>query len=212
MRNRFLRVETFVLLSAASIFVAGCGNNTEKPAANNNPAAPATAGSSSTTPETPAAPAKPQASKPKLADLKFTLPEGWEAMFKTGSYEWEISKMPNERPTIYISKISDSDYPMNLDDFVEKLKTEGDHFQHGLYWDSAADKGDLPDGYYVVGKVKLKSDKEAKDTGLSVVRDIKGLKVVFECFRANDDKERQEALDICKSATPGSAEPEGAQQ
>ena len=105
-----------------------------------------------------------------------------------------------DKPTILASWVSDSDYPKDLGDFVEKLQKEGDHFTYGLYWTNVTKKGKLPDGYYVVGKLKLKSDKEAKRTGFSIVRDLGGNKVVFECFRVDDDKQLQEAMDICKSA------------
>ena len=105
-----------------------------------------------------------------------------------------------DKPTNLASWVGDSDYPKDLGDFVEKLQKEGDHFIYGLYWTNVTKKGKLPDGYYVVGKLKLKSDKEAKRTGFSIVRDLGGNKVVFECFSVDDDKQLQEAMDICKSA------------
>jgi len=139
--------------------------------------------------------------RPKLADLKLTLPKGWEAKHHDGSNSWEISRGFGE--VILVGWAATRDYPKDLDDYVEKLKTNGDHFAYGLSWTSVTEKGKLPDGLYVVGKVKLKTDKEDRGTAFSILRELGGEKVIFECFSndiAADPKLREEATAICKSA------------
>src|SRR5205085_2881779 len=114
---------------------------------------------------------------------------------------WKISKGPADDPDILAGwVVLAKDHPKDLDDFVDKLQKNGDHFAYGLYWTSVTEKGKLPDGLFVVGKLKLKADKEAKRTGFSIIRDLGGEKVIFECFDVDDAKLRKEAMDICKAA------------
>jgi hypothetical protein len=136
----------------------------------------------------------------RLADLKFTLPKGWEAKFRDGSNTWEVAQ--GFAPSVVAGWALARDYPKDLEDYVEKLKKGGDHFAYGLYWDSVTEKGKLPDGLYVVGKVKLKADKEAKRIGFSIIRDLGGEKVIFESFSTyyDDAKLLKEAMDLCKAA------------
>jgi uncharacterized protein (TIGR03067 family) len=141
----------------------------------------------------------PAGKRAKLADLKFTLPKGWEAKHKDGSNTWEISK---GTLVVMAGWAQAKDYPKNVNDYAEKLQKDGDHFAYGLYWTSATDKGKAPDGLYVVGNVKLKADKEAKRTGFSIIRDLGGDKVIFESFSTDydDAKLLKEAMDICNAA------------
>jgi hypothetical protein len=48
----------------------------------------------------------------------------------------------------------------------------------------------------------VRDDKEAKETGFSIIRDLGGEKVIFESFgdRYDDAKLLKEAMDVCKSA------------
>jgi uncharacterized protein (TIGR03067 family) len=154
-------------------------------------------------PEAPPDPGKketPAGKRAKLADLKFTLPKGWEAKYRDGSNTWEISK--GFAPVVMAGWALAKDHPKDLDDFAEKLQKNGDHFAYGLSWTGATDKGKLPDGLFVVGKVKLKADKEAKKTGFSIIRDLGGEKVIFESFSTDydDAKLLKEAMEICKAA------------
>jgi uncharacterized protein (TIGR03067 family) len=88
---------------------------------------------------------------PKLKDLKFTLPEGWEAKHQEGSNTWLISH--GFATTMDAGWALAKHYPKNLDDYVEKLQKNGDHFGYRVYWTSISEKGKLPDGLFVVGKV-----------------------------------------------------------
>lgn len=139
--------------------------------------------------------------KPRLADLKFTLPKDWEAKHQDGSNTWQISH-GGFAPSVVAGWALAKDYPKDLDDYVEKLQKNGDHFAYGIYWDSVTEKGKLPDGLYVVGKVKLKADKEAKRIGFSIIRELGDEKVIFESFSSyyDDAKLLKEAMDICKAA------------
>lgn len=137
--------------------------------------------------------------KPKLADLKLTVPKGWEAKY-TDAAIWRISHggfAPSISALWQVSK----NYPKNLDDLVKKLQ-ESDYFGNGLYLTSVSEKGNLPDGLYVVGKFKTKSDKEAKQIGFAIIRDFGEDKLIFESFSADydDAKLLKEAMDLCKSA------------
>src|SRR5205823_277954 len=87
--------------------------------------------------------------KPRLADLKFTLPKGWEAKHRDGSNTWVVSTETFGDPMILVGWARTKDYPKDLDDYVEKLQKDGDHFAYGLHWASVTDKGKLPDGLFV---------------------------------------------------------------
>jgi uncharacterized protein (TIGR03067 family) len=151
--------------------------------------------------EQPQAREAPAAKKPRLSDLKFTLPKGWEAKHKAGSNTWEISQ--GFTPTVVAGWALPRDYPRILDDYVERLQNAGDHFAYGFYWTSVTGKGKLPDGLYVVGKVKEgKAGKEDKRIGFSIIRQLGGEKVIFESFSSYYDDARllRAAMDICKAA------------
>jgi uncharacterized protein (TIGR03067 family) len=135
-----------------------------------------------------------------LSDMKFTLPKGWEAKFSDNLKTWAISQ--GFTPTVDVCWALAKDYPRDLDDYVDRLQKTGDHFAYGLYFDSVTEKGKLADGLYVVGKVKLKTDKEAKRIGFSIIRDIGGERVIFESFSTyyDDAKLLKEAMEIAKGA------------
>ena len=83
------------------------------------------------------------------------------------------------------------------------MQKSGSYFGHGMYWTSVTAKGKLPDGLYVVGKVKVgKAGKETKRIGFSIIRDLGGDKVIFTSYSTDyaDAKLLKEAMDICKSA------------
>jgi uncharacterized protein (TIGR03067 family) len=139
--------------------------------------------------------------RPKLADLKFTLAKKWEAEFQNATNSWNIV-CDGFTPSIRAQWALPRDYPKNLDDYIDRLQKSGDHFAYGVFWSEVTDKGKLGDGFYVVGKVKLKPDKEAKGIGFSIIRDFDSEKLIFESFSKyyEEDKLLKEALEICKSA------------
>jgi uncharacterized protein (TIGR03067 family) len=155
-------------------------------------------------PEAPPDPTKkqpPAGKRPKLADLKFTVPKGWEAKY-SDIVEWKISH-GGFAPSIVAHWVLPRDYPKDLDDYVKRLQKDGDHFGYGIYWTSVTQKGELPDGLYVVGKIKVgKTGKEGKHIAFSIIRDFGGYKLIFESFSTdyNDARLLREAMDICKSA------------
>lgn len=141
----------------------------------------------------------PGGKRPKLADLKLTLPRGWEAKYSDAAI-WQIAN-GGFAPSISALWLTSRNYPKDLDDLVKRLQ-ESDYFGNGLYLTSVSEKGNLSDGLYVVGKFKLKTDKEAKQIGIAIIRDFGGEKLIFESFSAyyDDAKLLKEALEICKSA------------
>jgi uncharacterized protein (TIGR03067 family) len=141
----------------------------------------------------------PAGQPPKLADLKLTVPKGWEAKY-SDTFTWQISH-GGFAPSISALWTVSRKYPKDLDDFVKKMQ-DSDYFGNGLYLASVSEKATLPDGLLVVGKFKLKSDKEAKQIGIAIIRDFGGEKLIFESFSTFYDDARllKEALEICKSA------------
>lgn len=137
--------------------------------------------------------------RPKLADLKLTVPKDWEAKYSDAAI-WRISH-GGFAPSISAMWLVSSSYPKNLDDLEKKMQ-ERDYFGNGLHLTSVTEKGDLPDGLYVVGKFKLKSDKEAKQIGFAIIRDFGGEKLIFQSFSTyyDDAKLLKEAMAICKAA------------
>jgi uncharacterized protein (TIGR03067 family) len=144
----------------------------------------------------------PAGARPKLSDLKFAVPKGWETKYRDGSNEWTVA-FGGYAPSIAVGWALPRDYPTDVDDYISKLQKNGDHFGFGVYWTTVTEKGKLPDGLYVVGKVKVgKAGKEeAKRVGFSIIRDLGGEKVFFESFSEYDDaKQLRQAMEICKSA------------
>src|SRR5207302_2600600 len=90
------------LLSAAVLGLLGCGGPVgEKPKDVPAPVveAPKDSGPSKDAP----APAPQPAKLPSMADLKLTLPKGWEAKFNDTLVEWRVTKeAPPDYPVIYI--------------------------------------------------------------------------------------------------------------
>jgi uncharacterized protein (TIGR03067 family) len=153
-------------------------------------------------PKRPPEPKQPPAgARPKLSDLKFTLPKGWEMKYRDGSNEWTVA-FGGFAPSITVGWALPRDYPTNVDDYVGKLQKNGDHFGYGVYWTTVVEKGNLPDGLYVIGKMKVgKAGKEeAKRIAFSIIRDFGGEKMFFESFSDYDARQLREALEICKSA------------
>jgi uncharacterized protein (TIGR03067 family) len=146
----------------------------------------------------PARKQPPTGKPPKLADLKLTVPKGWEAKYDTAV--WRISH-EGFAPSIEALWLVSRNYPKNLDDLVKRLETE-DYFANGLYLTSVTEKGKLADGLFVVGRFKLKSEKEAKYIGFAIIREFGGEQLIFESFSPYYDDARllKEAIDMCKSA------------
>jgi uncharacterized protein (TIGR03067 family) len=144
---------------------------------------------------------KPTTGKPpKLADLKFTLPKGWEAKYSDAAI-WRVSYRGFD-PSISAIWMVSTRFPKDLDTFVTKLQ-DTDYFGNGMYLGTVTEKGKLPDGYFVVGKYKEgKAGKESKYVGIAMIRDFGGEKLMFESFSTSydDAKLLKEALDIAKTA------------
>jgi hypothetical protein len=127
------------------------------------------------------------------------VPKGWEAKYLDTAI-WRISH-GGFAPSISAMWLVPRNYPKDLDDLVKKMQ-ESNYFANGLYLTSVSEKGNLPDGLYVVGKFMQKTDKEAKQIGFSIIRDFGGEKLIFESFTTyyDDAKLLKEAMAICKSA------------
>jgi hypothetical protein len=142
----------------------------------------------------------PPGKRPKLADLKFTLPKKWEAKY-SDAVMWRIS-YDGFDPSISAYWMVESRYPKGLDDLVKKME-ETDYFGNGMYLASVSEKGKLPDGLYVFGKFKMGKDaKESKYIGVAILRDFGGYNLKFESFSTSydDAKLLKDAIAICKSA------------
>lgn len=138
--------------------------------------------------------------RPRLADLKLTLPKDWEAKY-SDAVTWRISH-GGFAPSISAWWMVERNYPKDLNDLVKRMQ-ESDYFGNGMYLTSVSEKGKLPDGLYVIGKFKVgKAGKESKYIGFTVIRDFGGYQLKFESFSTSydDAKLLKEALDICKSA------------
>ena len=119
---------------------------------------------------------------PKLADLKLTMPKGWEAKYSDAVF-WRIS-YEKYQPSISAMWMISSRYPKDLDDLVKKMQ-ETDYFGDGLYMTSVMEKAKLPDGLLVVGKFKEgKAGKESKYIGFTIIRDFGGEKLKFDSSSA----------------------------
>lgn len=144
--------------------------------------------------------APPVGKRPKLADLKLTVPKGWEAKYSDAA-TWKISH-GGFAPSISALWMVPRNYPKDVDDLVKKMQ-DTDYFGNGLYLSGVTEKGKLPDGLFVVGRFKQgKAAKEDKTIGFAIIREFGGEKLIFESFSSfyDDAKLLKAALDICKSA------------
>jgi uncharacterized protein (TIGR03067 family) len=142
----------------------------------------------------------PVGKRPKLADMKFTLPKGWEAKY-SDTVIWHVAH-GGFQPSIEALWMVSSHYPKDVDDLVKKMQ-DSDYFGNGLYLTSVLEKGKLPDGLFVVSKFKEgKAGKEGRYIGFAIIRDFGGEKLIFESFSTfyDDAKLLKEALDISKTA------------
>jgi hypothetical protein len=135
-----------------------------------------------------------------VKDLKLTLPTGWEAKFNEVVRYWTVQKNPPVGPEVYILVLLPEEAPKDFDDFVKRAQTKPDVYANSYIWVTVTEKGKLNDGFYLMGKVRMTTDKESRDTGLAMVRELGGRKLAFLSFHLNDAKLRREALDLCKSA------------
>jgi uncharacterized protein (TIGR03067 family) len=138
--------------------------------------------------------------RPKLADLKFTLPKKWEAKY-SDAVTWTIS-YDGFAPLISAWWMVSNHYPKDVDDLVKKMQNEN-YFGNGMYLTSVTEKEKLPDGLYVVGKFKEgKAGKESKYIGFAIIRDFGSYSLIFHSFSTSygDARLLKEAMDICKSA------------
>jgi hypothetical protein len=139
---------------------------------------------------------------PRLRNLKLTLPMGWEARYSVNLVEWTVTKgAPPDYPEVYITTILRTREPRDLAEFAQKALTNPDTRGMGYRWVKVTEKGELPDGFYVVGPVKLNTDKAPRGTGFAMVRALGGQKLLFQCFKINDAAQRKEAMEWCKTAS-----------
>ncbi len=140
----------------------------------------------------------PTGKRPKLADMKFSLPKKWEAKYND-IVTWRIA-YDDFSPSIEAMWMA-RDYPRTTEGLIKKFQ-ETDYFGNGMYLTKVLDQGKLSDGLYVVGKFKVGKDgKESKYTGFAVFREFDGYSLIFQSFSTSyDDKLLKQALDVCKSA------------
>jgi hypothetical protein len=133
-------------------------------------------------------------------DLQLTLPKGWKAAYD-GVSRWRVEKNgPPDHPVVTIWSLSSNQEPKNLVDFSHRLQTSTELTEGTYVLDRATEQGNFSDGYYVVGKFHPRKDRSAKSIGFAMIRDLGGQKRIFECCKINDPAQREEALELCKSA------------
>jgi uncharacterized protein (TIGR03067 family) len=148
----------------------------------------------------PPAVKRPAGPRPKLADLKLDVPKGWEAKYND-IVTWRVSH-GGFQPSVEILWLTTSSFPKDLDDLVKKARDD-DYFGSGLYLTAVTEKGNLPDGHYVVGRFKVGKDgKDDKYSGFVVVREFAGERLRFDSASSfyRDEKLLKEALQMCKTA------------
>lgn len=144
----------------------------------------------------------PDENLPKLATLQVNLPVGWTKEFSSNTNEWYLDKAePKKHLTrVRVSRSPKQIEPATAAEYAAFLKDKPD--EEGFIWPQVMQMGELPDGFFIIGNCRLKADVTAThlDTGIIVIRTIKGDRLKFKCHRLDDDAVRQEALEMCKSA------------
>ena len=147
--------------------------------------------------------ARPDPVLPKLSTLQ--VPGGWHSQFDKSFNVWHIDKEVTvsdfgaKRLTrITVSRSPTEIEPGTLDGYVKFLQKPD---EQGFIWPQVQESGAVPDGFYIVAKVRSSYDVTANvlDTGLCVIRTISGDRLKFKCIKLPEEL-RQEALDLCRGA------------
>ncbi len=144
--------------------------------------------------------------KHSVADLLPALPPGWDAhynKFLGGVGGWVVRKAPptarSDAEELRIEECpADARTPV---DYTTHLKRKDFLNVDVPGWVEVGGTEELPDGFVIKGVVKKPLNAKAPPTlGLVAVRDIGGIKV--RCYSANlrNEKSRDEALELFKSA------------
>ena len=62
------------------------------------------------------------------------------------------------------------------------------------------EKGPLPDGDHLLGKVKKRTMKKQGASAFPSCAISGGAKRIFQCFKADDPAQRKESMEVCKKA------------
>lgn len=188
-----------VTLCWALAAAVGCGNRPMEDSASIRPIHNAARAFDPAPPAPSAAPTSPL-KKPSLQGLKFTLPEGWKATYD-GVSRWKIEgDAPPDFPVVLIWSVPEDLAPGHLITFCHKLQTSTALTEGKYILDRATEQGNFSSGYYVVGRFRPRGDRRTQNLGLAMIRKLGGHTLIFECMKVNDPEQRQEVLDICKSA------------
>jgi hypothetical protein len=170
--------------------VVGCGNRPME----------ATLGARLTQNTAPKMKVMEETSPAPLQALKWTLPQGWKASYD-GASHWKIENaVPPDQPFVLVWVLARELVPSDLIDFSHTLQTSSKLTDGKFILDRATEQGSFADGYYVVGKFFRRGDRRTQNFGLAMIRKLRGHTLIFECMKINDPDQRQEVLDICKSA------------
>jgi hypothetical protein len=148
---------------------------------------------------------KPEVPVPKLATLQVNGP-GWRSTFNKDANVWYLDKdivvsdfgaKRQIRVTVVRSPVEVE--PATLAEYTKFLHDRPD--EEGFVWPQVVESGNLPDGFYIVGKVRSATDVTARvlDTGLCVVRTIGGDRLRFKCIKLPSELQA-EALEMCRGA------------
>jgi hypothetical protein len=201
MRKQRATGAILALCCATLLAPLGCGLKnppSTSPPVESNAGPPAASGTPNTATTGETLPAK----KAQLKDLQLTLPQGWKAEYNSTLVQWKVeTNAPPDSPFVLIWSLLPSQEPKGLIALSHRLQTSTALTGGwGYVLDRATEQGEFPDGYYVVGKVLRRTDRNAKTIGFFMVRNLGGQKLIFECFTISDPSQRQEALDFCKAA------------
>lgn len=136
---------------------------------------------------------------PALRDLQVTLPAGWAASWLDLTNEWAYDKR-ELKVTYRVAVTRSVQEPPTLEAYLKQIKDKPD--ENTFIWPAIVESGNLPDGFYIVGRPRQITDvtnTDLVDIGFIVVRQIGGDRIRFKTHRV-DDAARQEALDFSKSA------------
>jgi hypothetical protein len=136
---------------------------------------------------------------PALRDLQVTLPAGWAASWLDLSNEWAYDKR-EPKATYRVTVTRSVQEPPTLEAYLKQIKDKPD--DGTFIWPAINESGNLPDGFYIVGRPRQITDvtnKDLVDVGFIVVRQIGGDRIRFRTYNV-DDAARQEALEFSKAA------------
>ena len=140
-----------------------------------------------------------------LSGMKYKIIEGWDqGSLNSHGDNWTFEKgvdLPQGRilNRFYIDVLPSTD-PTTAAEYAASLKQENSQY-YGAVYSEITETSEIPGGFMIKGRVKDLSEPAADPTfGVTIVREIGGVKIRCASAVLSTEALRDEAIAICQSA------------